>query len=354
MTSLRFVLTGAGGHLGVAILKELSKLDCEIYGFLMQGTKPSHQNEKIRYFYGDVREMDTLEPMFSEAAHSSSVSWERSGNAISQERNSATIVIHTAALISIDIRKNALIHDVNVGGTENVVQLCKKYQVKRLVHVSSVHAIPELPNGQTMTEPASYSPDKVVGCYAKTKAEAAQVVLNAVQDGLDAVLVFPSGIIGPYDSGKNHLVQVAVEYMKGLLPACVKGGYDMVDVRDVATGCVSAALHGVKGESYILSGNYMTIQEYLAMTGKYFGKKPVPALPRFLVKMGLPFVWLHAKVWKRRPLYTRYSLYALASNGMFSREKARKELGYKPRAISETIHDMVSWLNNHGIVSQKK
>lgn len=332
MTPTKYILTGAGGHLGMAILKELCKKDVVVYALLYRGDVPVVFHRNIKYFHGDVCDRSSLIPLFAD-----NHSFRR------------VVVIHTAALISIAYNKNAQVHDVNVGGTSNVVGLCETYPVSRLVHVSSVHAIPELPNGQMMTEPASFSPDSVVGGYAKTKAEGARVVLDAVQRGLDAVLVFPSGIIGPYDVGRNHLVQVAVEYIKGLLPACVKGGYDMVDVRDVAAGCILAAERGRKGESYILSGQYVSIHEFLSIAGSFCGKKPVPALPRFLVKLGLPFVWLHSKVWKRRPLYTRYSLYALASNGLFSNKKASEELGYKPRAIKKTIEDMVSWLKQRGV-----
>lgn len=332
MTPTKYILTGAGGHLGMAILKELCRKDAAVYALLFQGDVPVVFDHKIKYFHGDVRDTSSLVPLFEDNYKYHNV-----------------VVIHTAALISIAYRKDALVHDVNVGGTSNVIDLCEIYGISRLVHVSSVHAIPELPIGQTMTEPQSFSPESVVGGYAKTKAEGAQVVLNAVNRGLDAVLVFPSGIIGPYDVGRNHLVQVAVEYIKGLLPACVKGGYDLVDVRDVAKGCILAAERGKKGESYILSGQYVSIHEFLSITGKFCGKKPVPALPRFLVKIGLPFVWLHSKVWKRRPLYTRYSLYALASNGLFSNAKATKALGYKPRSIHKTIKDMVSWLKHRGV-----
>ena len=71
----------------------------------------------------------------------------------------------------------------------------------------------------------------MTGGYAKTKAEATRAVLKAAEEGLDVVVVHPSGILGPYDRSGNHLVQMVSEYLRGTLPACVKGGYDFVDVR---------------------------------------------------------------------------------------------------------------------------
>ena len=147
-----------------------------------------------------------------------------------------------------------------------MLALCRRYGVRRMVYVSSVHAIAQDPNGGVLRETTFFSPDAVVGSYAKTKAEATRDVLDAAAAGLDAVVVHPSGILGPYDkSGGNHLVQVIRDFMTGKLPACVRGGYDMVDVRDVAWGCIAAALNGRKGECYILSNRRCDISDMLEM-----------------------------------------------------------------------------------------
>lgn len=139
--------------------------------------------------------------------------------------------------------------------------------------MSSVHAIPEMAYRETIYEAGFFSAASVVGGYAKTKAEATQSVLDASRKGLQAVIVHPSGIIGPYDKGNNHLVQLVIEYMNGKLPVCVKGGYDFVDVRDVAAGCLLAAEKGKQGQCYILSGHYLSIQDMLSGAGKYCNKK---------------------------------------------------------------------------------
>lgn len=94
-----------------------------------------------------------------------------------------------------------------------------RHPVKRLVYVSSVHAIPETEEKATISEAAAFSKESVIGGYASTKAEATQVVLDAVQNGLDAVVVLPSGIVGPYDRGNNHIVQLIQMYISGKLQA---------------------------------------------------------------------------------------------------------------------------------------
>ena len=165
---------------------------------------------------------------------------------------------------------------------------------------------------------------------------------RAAQEGLDAVVVHPSGILGPYDRSGNHLVQMVAEYLHGTLPACVKGGYDFVDVRDVAEGCLLAAEKGRKGECYILSDRYCEIREVLEIAGAVSGKKKLPVLPLWMAKMAAPFIQLHARRKKRRPLYTAYSLHVLGTGERFSHKKATEELGYHPRDLKVTIRDMVA------------
>ncbi len=96
-------------------------------------------------------------------------------------------------------------------------------------------------------EADDFDPAAVHGLYARTKAEAPRLVLAAGQAGLDVSVVHPSGICGPYDCGAGHLTQLFIDYYKGRLTACVAGGYDFVDVRDVADGIIAAAQKGKPG-----------------------------------------------------------------------------------------------------------
>lgn len=318
-----FIITGANGHLGGTIVRMLNGRPVQVRG-LVFGGKKKQDTGSIHYYSGDVREPETLRPLFEGC------------------EDMETIVIHTAGIIDISNHVSPELYDVNVNGTKNILALCREYPVKRLVYVSSVHAIPEQKRGNVTGEIRDFSPDAVVGGYAKTKAEATREVLRAAQEGLDAVVVHPSGILGPYDRSGNHLVQMVAEYLHGTLPACVKGGYDFVDVRDVAEGCLLAAEKGRKGECYILSDRYCEIREVLEIAGDVSGKKKLPVLPLWMAKMAAPFIQLHARRKKRRPLYTAYSLHVLGTGERFSHKKATEELGYHPRDLKVTIRDMVA------------
>lgn len=197
-----YLVTGADGHLGSTIVRLLKKQNLPVRGLLLPG-KAAPDIPGVRYFHGDIRNPESLKPFFENAGH----------------RELA--VIHTAGMISIAEHVTPDLYDVNVNGTKNIISLCLQYKVKRLLYVSSVHAIPEQNKLKVLHETTEFSPDLVVGAYAKTKAEATRAVLDAVDEGLDAVVVHPSGILGPFDTSGNHLVQMVTDYIEGRLPACV-------------------------------------------------------------------------------------------------------------------------------------
>lgn len=320
-----YIITGANGHVAQTIIRKLRNEDCEIRGLIL----PTEYNEdagNVRYFKGDIRQPDTLNEIFTGVDGES------------------TVVIHAAGLISIGNEVTKALFDVNVKGTRNIVEACRKFGISRLVYVSSVHAIDEGDGLHVIKEVNSFSKDRVVGAYAKTKAEASQEVMDAIADGLDAVIVHPSGILGPGDDGRNHITQLILSYLNGKLLGGVTGGYDFVDVRDVADGIISAARKGRKGECYILSNRFIPIPDLMEYLQRATGGKKKICFPLGIAKSMAPlFEWI-GKVTHTRPLFTRYSLRTMESNGRFSHDKATMELGYSPRDMMDTIHDTVAYL----------
>ncbi|NLB90008.1 MAG: NAD-dependent epimerase/dehydratase family protein, partial [Clostridiales bacterium] len=264
-------------------------------------------------------------------------------------------VIHAAGIVSIASKHDEQVYHVNVNGTKNIVSMCKEAKVEKLIYVSSVHAIEEKPKGEIIRETKEFSPDKVVGLYAKTKAEATAHVLQEGEKGdLWVNVVHPSGILGPYDYGKGNLSALVIDYCSGALTSIVSGGYDFVDVRDVAKGIVACLERGKPGECYILSNQFYTIQEIIAMLHQITGRKNIKSiLPNWFVKATAPLAELYYKILNKPPLYTRYSLYTLDANAIFSHEKADRELQYVTRDMKETLYDMVQWLIQVGQIKPR-
>lgn len=320
-----YLVTGACGHLGGTLVRLLERTGAQVRGLRLP-SEQARDRAHVTYYPGDVRDRDSLRPLFRGLA------------------GREVVVFHTAAIVDISGEATPQMVDVNVNGTKNILALCREYGVKRLVYVSSVHAIPEKDGYAVLREVDRFSPQQVTGGYAKTKAEATQAVLDAAAQGLDAVVVHPSGILGPFDGTGNHLVQLVKEYAGGKLPACVKGGYDFVDVRDVAAGCLAAAEKGRSGQCYILSNRHYEVQEVLAMAKTLCHGRRLPVLPMWMAQAAEPLLGWVAKVKKQRPLYTKYSLYTLRSNDRFDHGKATAELGYRPRDLRQTVRDTLRWL----------
>ena len=129
----------------------------------------------------------------------------------------------------------------------------------------------------------------------------------------------------------------------------MKGGYDFVDVRDVADGILKAIEKGRVGECYILSNRYFEIKEIINLLHEVTNHKPIKTiLPNWFAKLTAPIAELYYKILKQPPLYTSYSIYTLSTNSHFSHEKATKELDYNPRDMKETLKDTVDWLKKIG------
>jgi len=124
----------------------------------------------------------------------------------------------------------------------------------------------------------------------------------------------------------------------------VDGAYDFVDVRDVADGLIAAAENGRRGESYILSGQKISMRYLLEtvreITGRHFFQMNVPFDLAKFAALFTPMYYSYAKV---NPKFTRYSLEVLRSNSNISHAKATRELGYRPRPLYESIEDAVKW-----------
>ena len=323
----KYLVTGATGFLGRAVAEELVRRKAQVHALVLHDDPYINLLPKeVHTVIGDVCAENSLTDFFADA-------------------DGRTCVIHCAGIVSVASRPGSRLYQVNVGGTWRVLRQCMEHDVGKMVYVSSVHAIPEKPKGCIITEDCEFSPGLVDGDYAKSKAIATELVLNAAERGLNASIVLPSGIIGPGDIQGGSFTSMAKSFLAGRLPFAVRGGYDFVDVRDVASGILGCAMSGKSGEGYILSGHYITVKEMLDIIGKAAGlhRRPL-CLPLGLAKLAAPYYEKRC-IRKKKPLFfTPYSIAVLGSNGYFSHKKASGVLSYKPRPIEETLRDMTEWL----------
>ncbi len=322
------VVTGATGHIGNVLVRQLLSRGERVRAVLppFEDTAPlAHLDVEV--VRGDVCKLNCLLQAFE----------------------GGEVIYHLAGVISILPGKSGLMYQVNVVGTRNVVEASLKAGVQRMVYTSSIHALREPPPGSVIDESCPYDPDSVLGEYAKCKARATLEVLKGVERGLDAVIVCPSGVIGPYDYKVSEMGQLFIDFAKGKLKAYIEGAYDFVDVRDVAEGLILAAQKGRSGESYILSGEQITLRDLLLILEELTGvKAPSFKVPLWLARALSVVAPFYYRLSKTKPLFTPYSIDVLRSNSLISSEKARRELGYSPRPIRESVADALKWFRENG------
>lgn len=320
-----YLITGGTGHLGQHVVRLLQKnRDAAIRVLALPGDH-TPLPEGVERVNGDVCTASSLTPFFNTDGYGE------------------VVLFHLAAFITIASKANPAVWNVNVEGTRNVMTMAMAANIGRVVYVSTVHAIPEKPLPDRITEMASFSPESVHGQYAKSKAAAAELVLQFAKKGLNVSIVHPSGIIGPGDTlQSNHLTRTVAAMASGRIPVSISGGYDFVDVRDVAKGILQCEAKGKAGECYILSGHYSTVAELTKIIAGYTGRRFLPLhIPKFALRTAAIFGELFARSFRRKPLFTPYSLATLHTNALFSNRKAKRELGYRTRPFRLTVQNVL-------------
>lgn len=325
------VITGATGHVGNALVRHLTATGSKGLRALVRPgrSRATLAGLDIELCEGDVLDRDSLVHAFRDAE----------------------VVYHAAGIVSIGSHGYKHLHRTNVDGTRNVLSACREAGVGRLVYTSSVHAFVHVAHGECLTEDTPIDPARVHNPYDRTKAEATLLVLEAAKTDLDAVVVYPSGIVGPYDFRPSDTGAAVLACGQGRLPAYVRGAYNFVDVRDVAQGLVAAAERGRRGEGYLLVGNEVTVKDFLSSIEKVSGT-PAPRmrLPLGFVRAVSFLIPAYYFVTRERPIFTSYSLEVISSNCCMTHDKAARELGFCPRPFHETITDTVDWFREQGVL----
>jgi len=324
------VITGATGHLGNVLARKLVSMNKKVRALILPGEDiVSLEGLEVEKVDGDVCVPDSLRKAFE----------------------GAEIVYHCAGIISILPGQKKQLFQVNVLGTRNVVNMCLETKVKRLVYTSSIHALSEPAPGIVIDESREFNPENVLGEYSKSKTLGTLEVIKGIEKGLDAVILCPSGIIGPHDYRVSEMGKLIVDFIKGKVKAYVDGAYDFVDVRDVAEGLILACEKGKKGECYILSGQQISVRQLLKFLEEISGVKvPSFKILHQVARAAGFFNVLYCNLMKIEPLFTPFSIDVLASNSLVSCQKAQDELGYSPRSIYESIKESVQWFKQKGVV----
>ena len=317
------LVTGATGHIGNALVRKLLDQGEKVRALIMREEDASSIRDLgLECVEGDVLDPASLQPALA----------------------GVDTVYHLAGIISIMPGKNPFVWKINVEGTRNILEAARHAGIRRLLYTSSIHAVKRAPHGVVIDESLGFDPNNSYGEYDRSKAAASLEVQKAALEDLNAVIVCPTGVIGPYDFRGSEMGEVIRGAAEAHTMFYVEGAYDFVDVRDVADGMIAAAVHGRRGESYILGGSKISMHDMLEtvrkVTGKDFNSIKIPFS---LANVAARFTPWYYRTTKTKPRFTPYSLEVLQSNSDISHKKAERELGFNPRPVIDTIADTVRW-----------
>ncbi|UCC16855.1 MAG: NAD-dependent epimerase/dehydratase family protein [Dehalococcoidales bacterium] len=323
---MKVIVTGASGHLGANLIRTLVNREWDVKALVHQDTR-ALEGLDIEQIHGDILDVASLKYAFQ----------------------GVDIVFHLAARISVIKQDRKQVEEMNIDGVRNVIDSCLSTGVKRLVHVSSFHAHVQEPIDEVLDETRPLVNSKNYPPYNYSKAEGERLVKDAVKEGLDAVIITPAGIIGPYDFQLSHFGSTILAIAKRKLRILVDAGLDWVDARDVSEGMITAAEKADSGDKFILSGHRVTLRTIADHITEYIGQSPVRiVLPLSIARLFAPVVSEYDRIRGRRQLFTPIAMAELNSNRHLSHEKASKRLGYNPRHLNETITDTLDWFREQG------
>ncbi len=320
-------VTGAAGHIGANLVRTLQMRGHTVRA-LVHNDQKALAGLDVEIVKGDIGDPYSLTRAFS----------------------GAEVIYHLAANISLSMNDWPEVEKVNVNGTRNVVEACLKCNVRRLMHFSSIHAIMQDPLDEPLDERRPLVDSIGNPPYDRSKAAAEREIRGGIEQGLDAVILSPTSVIGPHDYQLSHMGTVLLAMGQGKLPALVEGGFDWVDVRDVVAAAITAEEKAPQAAKYLLSGHYAAIGELAALTESITGT-PAPRFvaPSWMARTGAPVATAFNQLFRKRPLYTEVSVRALTHcNKKISHQRATCELDYNPRPLRQTLEDTFRWFEQTG------
>lgn len=319
------VVTGSTGHLGANLVRALLTRGDRVRA-LVHGPARALDGLDVERMEGDVRDAASLRRAFA----------------------GAELVFHLAAHISVTGSQGGKVEAINVAGAANAAEAALAEGVRRLVHSSSVHAFDIHRDGPL--DESGPRPGPRACAYDRSKWAGEREVQARIARGLDAVIVNPSGILGPHDHGPSRIGRVLLDIRHRRLPALVPGGFAWIDARDLSQAFLAAAERGERGHNYLVGGPWFSMRDFADRAAKVAGVRA----PRFVVPMPLaravaPLVErLHRG--PHEPSFTTESLDTVSARARMDCRKAEGVLGVgPPRPIEASFDDMYRWYAAHGI-----
>jgi dihydroflavonol-4-reductase len=327
---LAFV-TGATGFVGSHVARVLAEQGADLRLLVRASSNPKNiERLKADRVVGDLRDPASLERAMA----------------------GCDVVFHVAADYRLWVRDPDEMYRSNVEGTRAVLEAARKNGARRVVYTSSVATMGFTSNGHPADEGSPVSLEQMIGPYKRSKFMAEQLVLEAGNKGVNAVVVNPTTPVGEQDIKPTPTGRIVVDFLKKKFPAYVDTGLNLVDVSECARGHVAALEKGRSGERYILGGENLTLKQILdmlaAITGLPSPKVKVPYV--MALATGVVDEMVTGHIFRKEPRATIDAVRMGRKKMFVSSAKAERELGWRTVPVDGALRRAVEWFRENGYV----
>ena len=324
-------VTGAAGFLGTNIIKELLE-----------------QNWEVTAFHLPIDDLTNLSSLNISLAEGNILDYQSILEAIPDDKE--YIIFHIAGDTSMWEKHADRQFKINVTGTANVAAAALERGVKKLVFTSSISAY-----GYHSKRIDEETPSNALTCkmnYNKTKYLAEKEIQKAVRKGLNAVILNPCNMMGPFDTkGWSALIMSVIN---NNVPAVTLGVGTFAHVRDVARAHIKAAESGRTGENYLIGGVEIVFRDIYREINRLLGKNMnLRTVPGPVFRIAMYMIRLKAFLKREEPVLTYSRFKRLTGNIVCNDAKARNELSFKTTGIEDMLNDSYHWLQNEGLLKKE-
>lgn len=309
-------ITGANGLLGSFILRKLVQEQIPVIALRRKDSDSSLVKDLAHVTW---RELEILDPISVEEA-----------------LEGATTVIHTAAQVSFNPRMRKIIMDVNVRGTQHVVNTCLALGIPRLIHISSVAALGRKKGFSEMDETARWVESDLNTDYAKSKYLSEVEAWRGAEEGLAVSIINPSVILAPADWSKSSAQLFRFVWQQK--PFYSESLINYVDVRDVVELIWQVYSKNISGEKFIANGGHIPIKVLFDQIAQRFEKRP-PTIKLSPLILSIVARWeeFRTRFAGGEPMITRQSAKVTKENFYYLNHKAINKAGVSFRSLNETL-----------------
>ncbi|HZY78529.1 MAG TPA: NAD-dependent epimerase/dehydratase family protein [Cyclobacteriaceae bacterium] len=248
----------------------------------------------------------------------------------------ADAVVHAAGFVSFNPRRKDQLHNINVQGTQNVVNACLANKIPKLVHISSVAAFGQPRDTKKINENSRWESDRVTSDYSKSKYLSELEVYRGQEEGLNVSIVNPSVVLSAGDGTRSSSRLLGYVWRQRQFYSNFNLNY--VDARDVAEIVTRLLKGNFNGDRFIASAGSVPVKKVFQLIADRFKKRaPGFHIPPALAKAAAQLEELRAVITGGEPVITRQSVRLLREDVLFENSKAKEVLGMEFQTLENTL-----------------